>query len=194
MTVSITQSAPGEVGREGPTEDDLFEVLSNRRRRYAVHALEQAGESMEIGDVAERVAAWEYDVDRANLSYDERKRVYTALQQTHLPKMDDVGIVDYDKHRGTIEPRPALDDVDVYLDVVRGRDVPWSQYYLGLAGAALLLVGAVAAGVWPLALVPDVGWMAAIAVAFAVSAAIHTYYARGSRLGADGAPPEIGGQ
>lgn len=177
-------------GPAGPSEDDLFEVLSNRRRRYVVHALEQADETMQIGEIAERVAAWEYDVEESELSYDERKRVYTALQQTHLPKMDDIGIVEYDKHRGTVEPQPGLEEVDVYMDVVRGRDLPWSHYYLGLAGIALSLVIAVGADIWPLILVPDLGWMAAITVSFVVSAAIHTHFDRQSRLGAPGVPPE----
>lgn len=156
-----------------------------------VHALEQANETMEIGDIAERVAAWEYDVEESELSYDERKRVYTALQQTHLPKMDDVGIVEYDKHRGTIEPQPGLEEVDVYMDVVRGRELPWSHYYLGLAGIALAVVVAVVADVWPLVLLPDVGWMAAITVAFTVSATVHAVFDRTSRLGAEGRPPEL---
>lgn len=183
-------SAPGGAISDGPSEDELFEILSNRRRRYVVHALDQAGETMEIGAVAERVAAWENDVDESDLSYDERKRVYTALQQSHLPKMDDVGIVEYDKHRGIIEPQPGLEDVDVYMDVVQGREIPWSQYYLGLAGLALALVAAVGAGLWPLGAIPEIGWMAAITVGFGVSASIHTYFDRTTRLGSPGAPPE----
>ncbi|UWG46460.1 putative trancriptional regulator, ArsR family [Halanaeroarchaeum sp. HSR-CO] len=188
--MSTTTGAPGGAVQEGPSEDDLFEILSNRRRRYVVHALEQADEPMQIGEVAERVAAWEYDVDESELSYDERKRVYTALQQSHLPKMDDIGIVEYDKNRGTIEPQPGLAEVDVYIDVVSGREIPWSQYYLGLAGLALALVAAVGAGLWPLEAIPEIGWMAAITVSFGVSAAIHAYFDRTSRLGAPGAPPE----
>ncbi|MFW6265640.1 MAG: DUF7344 domain-containing protein [Halanaeroarchaeum sp.] len=178
----------------GPSEDDLFEILSNRRRRYVVHALKQADEPMQIGEVAERVAAWEYDVEESELSYDERKRVYTALQQSHLPKMDDYGILEYDKHRGTIEPRPGLEEVDVYMDVVTGREIPWSQYYLVLAGLALTIVAAVGAGLPPLGAIPELGWMAAITVAFAVSAAVHTHFDRAARLGAPGAPPERTGR
>ncbi|MGM0397469.1 MAG: DUF7344 domain-containing protein [Halobacteriota archaeon] len=189
--MSTITGAPGGAVHEGPSEDDLFEILSNRRRRYVVHALEQADEPMRIGDVAERVAAWEYDVDESELSYDERKRVYTALQQSHLPKMDDIGIVEYDKHRGTIEPRPGLEDVDVYMDVVTGREIPWSQYYLALAGLALTLVAAIGAGIGPLEAIPELGWTAAITVAFGVSAAIHAYFERTSRLGSQGDPPEL---
>nr|WP_231736988.1 hypothetical protein [Halobacterium sp. CBA1126] len=125
-----------ELSVDAPTEDELFDVLSNRRRRYAVHALEATDSAAEIGDVAEQVAAWEYGVDVEQVSYEERKRVYTALQQSHLPMMDDAGVVDFDKNRGTVEPTDALDDVEVYMDVVQGNEIPWSVYYLGLSGVA----------------------------------------------------------
>ncbi|MFW6003312.1 MAG: DUF7344 domain-containing protein [Halanaeroarchaeum sp.] len=185
--------ANGGVDDAGPDldEDELFEVLSNRRRRYAVHAVKQEGEAVELGDVAERVASWEYDVAESELSYDERKRVYTALQQSHLPKMDDAGIVAYDKERGVIEPKPALEDADVYLDIVQGREIPWSQYYLGLSGVMAALVAAVWMGAWPLSMVPTMGWMVGMVVALTVSAAAHTYFDRTNRLGVTEEPPEI---
>ena len=168
------------------SEDELFEVLANRRRRYAVHAIKQEGEAVELGEIAERVAAWEYDVPQQQVSYDERKRVYTALQQSHLPKMDDAGVVAYDKDRGIIEPKPALEEADVYMDVVRGYGLPWSQLYLGLSTVAALLVG----GVWTFETVPDAAWMAGVVAAFGVVALVHTVTARRYRIGSTDAPPE----
>lgn len=189
----MASTATGGVGDTGPgpSEDDLFEVLSNRRRRYAVHAIKQEGDDVELGDVAERVASWEYDVTKSELSYDERKRVYTALQQSHLPKMDDAGIVAFDKQRGVIEPEPALEDAEVYMDIVQGREIPWSQLYLGLSGVMAALVAAVWMGAWPFTVVPTTAWMVGIVVAFAVSAAAHTYSDRVNRIGAEDEPPEL---
>jgi hypothetical protein len=186
-----SESVADQGTRETPTEDDLFDVLANRRRRYAVHALKREHGETDIGDVAEQVAAWEYDVDVEQVSYDERKRVYTALQQSHLPKMDDAGVVDFDKNRGTVEPTDALGDVEVYMDVVRGHEIPWSVYYLGLSGVGASLMAAVWLGAWPFALVPDVAWGVAVVAMFAVSAAAHTYYARGQRIGESEDPPEL---
>jgi predicted transcriptional regulator len=174
-----------------PSQDELFDVLSNRRRRYAVHALEREHGPVELGDVAEQVAAWEYDVDVEQVSYDERKRVYTALQQSHLPMMDDAGVVEFDKNRGTVEATPALEDVEVYMDVVRGHEIPWSVYYLGLSGVAASLMAAVWVSAWPFSLFPDVAWGVGVVAMFAVSAVAHTYYARGQRIGETEEPPEL---
>ncbi|WP_353634760.1 hypothetical protein ABSL23_03755 [Halobacterium sp. NMX12-1] len=176
---------------DAPTEDELFDVLANRRRRYAVHALDDADGATEIGDVAEQVAAWEYGVDVEQVSYEERKRVYTALQQSHFPMMDDAGVVDFDKNRGTVEPTESLDDVEVYMDVVQGHEIPWSVYYLGVSGVAASLMAAVWTGTWPFAALPDLAWGVAVTAMFGVSAVAHTYYARGQRIGASDEPPEL---
>jgi len=43
-----------------------------------------------------------------NLSSNERQRVYISLYQSHLPKLDNHGIVTYDKDRGWVEPTPLV--------------------------------------------------------------------------------------
>jgi len=107
------------------SEDELFDVLSNQRRRFAVHLLKrEADDSIAIGDMAEQIAAWENGIETAEITGTERKRVYTALQQSHLPKMDKAGVVDFNKNRGIVEPMPAMTDVDVYMDVVEGEGDP----------------------------------------------------------------------
>ena len=166
-------------------------MLSNQRRRFAVHLLKHEEESLEIGDMAEQIAAWENGIDTAEITGDERKRVYTALQQSHLPKMDDAGVVEFNKNRGVIEPTPALEDVDLYLDVVEGREVPWSEYYIGLSAVSAALVAAVWIGAWPFAMLPDLAWTLAIVVAFAFSAVTHKYYTAEMKVGEPEAPPEL---
>jgi hypothetical protein len=175
---------------ESLSEDELFDVLASRRRRYAVHALEDVDGETDLGTLAEQVAMWEYDVDVGELSSTERKRVYTALQQSHLPKMDEAGLVDFNKDRGVIEPTSELNDIDIYLEVVSGDEIPWSKYYLGLAGLGGSVLLALWTNAWPFTLLPDLAWMTFVVVAFAVSAAMHAYYASNRRLGNEEKPPE----
>lgn len=171
-------------------KDDLFEVMANRRRRYAVHALKGNGGEMKLGELADKVAAWENDVEVGGTSYDERKRVYTALQQSHLPKMDKKGVVEFDKNRGVIEPTPALEDVDVYMEIVHGREIPWNQYYLGLTAVLGTLVTVVALDLWPFTLLPETAWMIFVVVAFGASALAHWYYQTSLGAGDDEPPTE----
>ncbi|QCC52847.1 hypothetical protein DV733_01485 [Halapricum salinum] len=176
------------------TRDDTFEILSNHRRRFALHHLQQNGDRADLGDLSEHVAAWENDIGVAEVSSSERKRVYTSLQQFHLPKMDEKGVVEFDDREGVVELTAAAGDVDIYLEVVDGNDVPWSQYYLGLAAVNLGILGAALAGLYPFTLVPSAGLALLVVTTFLVSALVHTYFNRTEmRLGDSDTPPEVEG-
>lgn len=172
------------------SETEVFEILSNIRRRYALHYLINNGRT-NLGSLAERVAAWEYDKSPPEVSSAERKRVYCALQQSHLPKMDDAEVVEFDKRRGVVEPTDAAEELDIYLDVVRRDEIPWSEYYLGLSAVAVAFVVAVWVGVYPFVLLPEIGSAALLAVAFSLSALAHFLHARKMKLGGGGSPPGV---
>ncbi|MFC6941170.1 hypothetical protein ACFQE8_14540 [Salinirubellus sp. GCM10025818] len=182
-------AVPGSI-----SNDELFDVLSNRRRRYTLHYLKQNGdEPVEMGDLSTKVAAWELGIEPEALAYDERKRVHTSLYQYHAPKLDDAGIVNYDSQRGTIELTRAGADLDLYLEAVAGREIPWSTYLLLLSVFGASLMGAVWLDVPPLTAIPDATWGLFVAVAFLASSAVFVYDNRYSmRLGGEGPPPEAG--
>ncbi len=191
-TPSIDLSAVERSGDDGLSEDDVFDILSNGRRRRTLHYLMQRGRDNPptLRDLSRQVAAWENDTSPAEVTADERRRVYIALHQTHLPRMDDAGVVEYESTDDEVVLSAEGEDLHVYLDVVRGDEIPWSEFYLGLGAFASTVVAAVWAGAYPFRLVPDVGWAAAIAILFTVVGAIHTYYAHQRQLGVDGAPPD----
>ena len=174
------------------SKDDLFDVLANQRRRFVVHLLKRAeAPTVTIGKLADQIAAWENDRSVREVTGNQRKRVYTSLQQSHLPKMDDIGLVEFNKSRGTVQPTEAFNDVDVYLDVVEGREIPWSEYYIGLSAVAAGLLAAVWIGAWPFVLLPEIAWTLAIVVAFMFSGLAHKYYTTHMKIGNRDEPPEL---
>lgn len=100
--------------------DTTFHLLQNERRRLALRALLDRrggdGRGAEIGPLAEQVAAWEHDTTVAGLDSDQRQRVYISLYQSHLPTLDNHGVVDYDQARGQIELRGQVDALEPYLE------------------------------------------------------------------------------
>jgi hypothetical protein len=172
-------------------EGEIFELLANRRRRFTIHALKHAGEPMDVADLSTRITAWERGVDPETIDYDDRRNVHTVLTRTHLPKLDEHDVVEYDDEAKVVEPTPALDDLDVYIEVLRGREIPWSLYYLGLAVLAALVQVAVAVGVPGFAALGGTAVAAFVVTAFAVSAALHYYYGERARLGNLEKPPEL---
>ncbi len=169
-------------------------MLADKRRRYAIHYLKQRREPVSVRELAEQVAAWENQKSVDALRSQERKRVYIALYQSHLPSMDAAGLVDYDGDAGTVELAAAIEARDVYLEIVPKADVPWSLYYVGLAAANLLLLGLAWLDVRPFTAVPDLGWGLVVLVTFAASAFAQTVSARRMRLGDEGPPPDLVGR
>lgn len=143
----------GSSGEELPV-DEIFHILQNERRRMVLEYLQETDDSVRMRDVAEQVAAWENDTTVEELSSDQRQRVYIPLYQSHLPKLDKAGIIDYQQNRGIVERRPLAKQLDYYLNADSGTNASrtdgsvatdgWDDYYIGAAGlGAVLLLGAV---------------------------------------------------
>ena len=175
------------------TRDDVLEVLSNQRRRYAIHYLKRRdGDPVAVSELTDWVASWENGKEIDALSHRERKRVRNALRQFHLPKMDEYGFVEYDAQRGVIELTEAASDANFYVDSLTGRDIPWGVYYLGLSVASVVCLLGIWAGVYPISLLSPLHFGVFLVTALSVSSAGHVYdnYCR-MRLGARDRPPEV---
>ena len=126
------------------TVDDIFHLLQNERRRNVLRYLRETDGQVRMRDVAEQVAAWEHDTTIQALTSEERQRVYIPLYQSHLPKLDKAGLIEYQQNRGIVERLPLADQVDPYLEEPAADDREWDVHYVRVTGVgALLLIGAV---------------------------------------------------
>ncbi len=103
---------------EDPSElskDIIFGLLSVKRRRRVLNYLTDTNGHTTLSDLAEYIAAQEHDTEIRLLDSQQRKRVYVALYQCHLPKLDDADVIEFDRSRGTIERRPTADQLYPYL-------------------------------------------------------------------------------
>ncbi|MDQ2051486.1 hypothetical protein RBH26_13460 [Natronolimnohabitans sp. A-GB9] len=130
------------------SKDEIFHLLQNERRRLVLRYLRGTDEPVRMRDVAEQVAAWEHDTTVEELTSKQRQRVYIPLYQSHLSKLDEAGLIEYQKNRGIVERKSLADRVDQYLqdspdtDSTDERsDESWDDYYIGstVVGFALLL-------------------------------------------------------
>lgn len=166
---------------------EIFDLLSNNRRRYAIHYCKREDGPVTLGDLAEHVAAWELDKEVEEITSAERKRVYTSLQQTHLPTLEQADVIEFDDR--TIELTEEAAELDVYLDVVPADSVPWGVYYLGLSAVGAVVMGGLWLEVVPTETVPELGWATLVFALFAVSAVVHVVQTRRMRLGEMEQPP-----
>ena len=181
-----------ETGR-ALSREQIFEVLSNRRRRYVLHYLKQLddGQSTTLSEIATHVAAWERDESVDGVSYDDRKSVQTSLYQLHLPKLSDCGLIDYDRRAGVIERTERMEAVEMYLEAVSEQELSWPFVFLGLSSFVLLLSVAVAMDAVGVGLLPDTSWFVFGSVLFLVASTWYAYKHRVEmRFGSEGPPPE----
>lgn len=124
----------------GFSKDDIFHLLQNERRRLVLRYLRGTEGPVRMRDVAEQVAAWEHDTTVEELTSTERQRVYIPLYQSHLSKLDEVGVIDYQQNRGIVERKPLADQFERYLELDStdettddrsGDSGNWDDYYIG---------------------------------------------------------------
>ncbi len=173
------------------SKGEIFEVLRNQRRRYVLQYLKQDGDPVELGDLAQQVAAWEYETTLDDVTPEQRKRVYTTLQQTHLPKMDEAGILRFDSDEGMIEPTDLTPDISIYLEIVPGEEFAWRELYLSLGAISCALVAALWIGIYPFTVLSPIAWAAIISITVTATAIAHIYHERNMRLGHGDQPPEL---
>ncbi|MBZ6495728.1 DUF7344 domain-containing protein [Natrinema longum] len=190
---SIDTSLPDEIASVADTDEDerlskdvIFELLKNRRRREVLAYLLEADDTVTLGELAEQIAAWENDLEVNALSSDQRKRVYVALYQTHLPKMDDAGIVEYDQDRGLISLADNADLLMMYLDTDTHRQDRWDRWYAGLSIVGATVLGAALVGVPLLSSVPTVGLAGIVVAAFCCLSTAHLVRNRTQERNVDG--------
>lgn len=172
------------------SRDVIFQILSNQRRRYALHYLRRNEGPAEIGDLATQIAAWENDVIVDDVTSQQRKRVYNTLQQAHLPKLDETGFIDYEPARGEVTLTDRAEPLNTYLEIIPDNNLPWSEYYFVLGCISLTLLTGAWFNAGPLGLVPDIGWAVGLAALVTVSGGAHMYYYRNLRLGHTEVPEE----
>jgi len=156
------------------SRDRVFDILSSPRRRYVLYYLRDHGGPVELTDLAEELAAWENDTTVDELGPQARKRVYVSLYQTHVPKLEDAGLIDYDADSGELRLAEKNPNVDQYLGSQRSNR-PWYYYYLGLTAVSVGVLGVVSTGVVAIQLSMVVG---AIVAAFLLLAVVHAVLAR----------------
>ncbi|SEO20307.1 hypothetical protein SAMN04487948_10162 [Halogranum amylolyticum] len=149
---SLSGAAPDSLERT-----DLYDALSSERRQIALEHLHSHIGPLSVQDLAAYVASVE--TGESPPPKDDQRSVHIALHQTHLPKLDQLGLLEYDQDAGVVRPL-YTDDVTAYLEVVPDEEFSWGEYYLGLAILALT--------------VQLVGWVSGPAVTFLSAGSVTT--------------------
>jgi hypothetical protein len=87
--------------------DRAFDVLGHAYRRRVLHLVDEhsaAGESpLSVDDVVRRI---------------DDEGVALRLRHTHLPKLADIGYVEWDETSGTIRAGPVFDEIEPLVELL----------------------------------------------------------------------------
>jgi hypothetical protein len=170
---------------------EIHDVLSNERRQMVLDRLRDSEEPTSARELSEFIA--ERETGESPPPQNIRQSAYVSLHQTHLPKLDELGIAEYDKSEKTVTlDEAALREVGVYMETVPKYGISWSEYYLGVSVLGLLLFTAARLAVPVVSLVPPAALMGAVLALIAASAVYQTIQQGSSilhRIGAVGSPP-----
>ena len=157
----VTQDESGGLGEQRHTKDvameepeeltknELFDILRNSRRRSVISCLLEQDQAMTVEELTRHVAADEYETSPAEVTARQYKRVYTGLYQCHFPRMQDLGVIDFDAERNLVSLRPEATRLSPY--VTEESEGPLEKIELGLAVVISLVVISGLLGIGPFA-------------------------------------------
>ena len=120
------------------SKDNMFKMLSNRRRRLAVQFLrDQPNGSLPIRELSDLIAAAENEIPVEEVTYKQRKRVHISLYQTHLSALHSNGIVDYDSRSGNVKLMPTSREFSQHIDMMAADELGWGEIWLALSAVCL---------------------------------------------------------
>ncbi|MUV56527.1 hypothetical protein [Halogeometricum sp. CBA1124] len=102
--------------------DAIFHILSNRRRRFVLYFLSDVRGPVGREELARRVATWEAGVDIDEATSEQVTRTTVSLDHAHLPRLEDDGVVTYDREADVVESTDSLSKLEPYLELARPTD------------------------------------------------------------------------
>jgi len=96
----------GEGVEVSTATDDLFDALSDGQRRHLLAALLDAKTTSELPVCVERYTEG------------STRRELVRLHHVHLPKLDSLGFLTWDREAGVVSPGPAFEDARHLLEAL----------------------------------------------------------------------------
>ena len=155
------------------SKSDIFGILQNDRRRCVLELLREKG-SLSVRSLSEEIARIEAGSEEPKSS--TRKSIYVSLIQNHIPKMESLGIVVYNREQDSVELLPTSRNFDIYMETVKKGDIPWSQFYLGFS--VLTIFGNVAIYEGFIEWISSFQWMIFASMVFLSSSLVNHVHVR----------------
>lgn len=104
--------------------NQIFDLLSEERRRYALYYLEQQDGPVSVDDVAEQVAKWETGSATVSIPEEKLREIEVELYHNDLPKASEAQCITYDSEEGIVELTGAPPEFNAIITVAKVIERP----------------------------------------------------------------------
>lgn len=140
---------------------DIHGVLSNERRRMTLEILGEDDGSISARELSERIA--ERETGQQPPPRNIRQSAYVSLIQSHLPKLDELDIVEYESGSKTVTLSSSAEQVSTFMD--SGSRSVLDEHYLLVAAVGVVGLLASKAGLVDVGLAGDFAILVFLVVA-----------------------------
>jgi hypothetical protein len=109
----------------------VYDLLRSERRYTLLSVLREKDGSVTIGELADRIATEESGENPPPRRV--RRSAYVSLHQTHLPRLDNIGVIDYDTENSLVRLDDRADELYEYVY----RNPNHRRLLWGVAGASV---------------------------------------------------------
>ncbi|ADB60757.1 hypothetical protein Htur_1872 [Haloterrigena turkmenica DSM 5511] len=106
---------------ERPSLDAVYGLLSESRCRYLLYYFLKSNHA-NIESVSLQIAAWEQGESIEAVTEAQKQRVTTSLVHSHLPKLEDHGLIEHDSRTGDVIVSSEFDEVSETVRQARASE------------------------------------------------------------------------
>lgn len=102
--------------------DVAFALLGNRHRRYILYYLTRCAGTVELRELADQLVRWD------ETTIDDHERAIISLYHTHLPKLEESGVLTFDSNRCLIELEETAGELKPYLELAAEDELQTQRF------------------------------------------------------------------
>lgn len=123
-TIRVLMSVnPSECDGDGLSTDTIMDLLSHQLRRELLLCLQDYDEPLALADAADELAVATNDVSSLiDVDPETVKQIYMSLYHSHIPKLVEYNVVEYDQERDLIALVDHMIQLDPFLDLESTTD------------------------------------------------------------------------
>ena len=122
MTDQLSETDQTQFEVDGDRHDELFDALSNSRRRFTLQHLQTAETPLPVGELATELQSWESNQTVSAGGGADQDTIEISLLHSHLPKMAEAGLVSYDATRQMVALGDRTEEVQSHLQAMTATE------------------------------------------------------------------------